>query len=203
MWLRGSFIAVGTPLVTGRSGMPAIVSAGWGRDKQFRGKNFRMGACADSGGVLARGAGGRTTEASCGWTRWVRLAGVPGVSVERIAEGGDQDVLKRVRAAFADTVTMKLRQLYVVVPQGSNPALTGAFVEELVRGFIAAGAVHPVPCPLGLISFGCNAPRRFWLPSRERKNSRNFLCRKGYRSGQSRDRTGALRIFRTGFPSSR
>lgn len=31
---------------------------------------------------------------------------------------------------------MKLRQIYEVVPKGVNPDVTGAFVEELVRGFI-------------------------------------------------------------------
>ena len=29
-----------------------------------------------------------------------------------------------------------MQQFYKVVPKGSNPALTGAFVEELVRGFV-------------------------------------------------------------------
>jgi hypothetical protein len=54
------------------------------------------------------------------------------------ANAGDdnQDVLKAARSAFTETIMLKLRQLYGVVPKGSNPALTGAFVEELVRGFI-------------------------------------------------------------------
>ncbi len=48
----------------------------------------------------------------------------------------DQDVLKAVRKAFAETISLKLQQFYHVVPKGSNPDLTGSFVEELVRGFV-------------------------------------------------------------------
>jgi len=48
----------------------------------------------------------------------------------------DADVLLSVRAAFAETIGLKLQQLYRVVPKGTNPSLTGRFVEELVRGFI-------------------------------------------------------------------
>ena len=46
------------------------------------------------------------------------------------------DTLKAVREAFWETIDLKLRQLYRVVPKGSNPALTGGFVEELVRAFL-------------------------------------------------------------------
>ena len=66
--------------------------------------------------------------------------------------GEDQDVLKAVRKAFADTVRLKVQQFYDVVPKGSNSDLTGKFVEELVRGFVqqwiapcilAHGTLHP------------------------------------------------------------
>ncbi len=46
------------------------------------------------------------------------------------------DTLKAVREAFWETIDLKLRQLYRVVPKGTNATLTGDFVEELVRGFI-------------------------------------------------------------------
>ncbi|HTU91823.1 MAG TPA: hypothetical protein VMF69_17205 [Gemmataceae bacterium] len=46
------------------------------------------------------------------------------------------DVLESVCSAFSRTIALKVRQLYEVVPKGENPALTGDFVEELVRGFI-------------------------------------------------------------------
>jgi hypothetical protein len=40
------------------------------------------------------------------------------------------------REAFCQTVALKLQQLYTVVPKGSNPKLTGDFIESLVRGFV-------------------------------------------------------------------
>ncbi|HWG45664.1 MAG TPA: hypothetical protein VN688_23080 [Gemmataceae bacterium] len=46
------------------------------------------------------------------------------------------DVLKSFRTAFAGSISLKVRQLYEVVPKASNSELTGDFVEELVRGFI-------------------------------------------------------------------
>lgn len=46
------------------------------------------------------------------------------------------DVLESVCSAFSRTIALKVRQLYEVVPKGTNSALTGEFVEELVRGFI-------------------------------------------------------------------
>jgi hypothetical protein len=49
---------------------------------------------------------------------------------------GDLDILKATRRAFYETIRLKMEQFYTVMPQGENPALTGAFVEELVRGFI-------------------------------------------------------------------
>lgn len=47
-----------------------------------------------------------------------------------------EDVLKHAREAFAQTIALKVEQLYRYVPRGSNTELTGDFVEELVRGFI-------------------------------------------------------------------
>lgn len=46
------------------------------------------------------------------------------------------DVLESVCTAFSSMIALKVRQLYEVVPKGKNSALTGDFVEELVRGFI-------------------------------------------------------------------
>src|SRR5438552_3687403 len=63
-----------------------------------------------------------------------------------------QDVLKAVRSAFSGTISLKVKQLYEVVPRGSNAELTGEFIEELVRGFIRdwispclllRGTLHP------------------------------------------------------------
>src|SRR5947209_8475382 len=50
----------------------------------------------------------------------------------------DENVLTAAVQAFCETVQLKLQQFRRVVPKGSNSALTGAFVEELVRGFIQA-----------------------------------------------------------------
>ena len=47
-----------------------------------------------------------------------------------------EDVLKHAREAFAETVSLKVQQLYRYVPKGSNSALTGHFVEEVVKGFV-------------------------------------------------------------------
>jgi hypothetical protein len=64
----------------------------------------------------------------------------------------DDDVLKAVKRAFSGTVSLKLQQFYSVVPKGSNPDLTGKFVEEVVRGFVQQwispcqlchGTLHP------------------------------------------------------------
>jgi hypothetical protein len=65
---------------------------------------------------------------------------------------GQDDVLKAVKNAFSDTVMLKLKQFYEVVPKGSNPALTGGFVETIVRSFVrdwigpcqlCHGTLHP------------------------------------------------------------
>src|SRR5438876_28781 len=48
----------------------------------------------------------------------------------------DEDVLRQAREAFAETVALKVQQLYRYVPRASNSALTGHFVEELVRAFV-------------------------------------------------------------------
>src|SRR5690348_7186467 len=49
---------------------------------------------------------------------------------------GERDVLRAVIEAFSETVQVKLAQFYRVVPKGSNPDLTGEFVEAVVRGFV-------------------------------------------------------------------
>jgi hypothetical protein len=46
------------------------------------------------------------------------------------------DRYEGAREAFWQTIELKLRQFYHFVPKGSNPPLTGMFIEELVRGFI-------------------------------------------------------------------
>ncbi len=51
-------------------------------------------------------------------------------------EYDEEDVLKHAREAFAETVRLKVQQLYRYVPKGKNPDLTGHYVEELVRGFV-------------------------------------------------------------------
>lgn len=60
--------------------------------------------------------------------------------------------LKAVIQAFSETVRIKMEQLYRVVPKNTNSDLTGAFVEEMVRGFIRdwvspcqllQGTLHP------------------------------------------------------------
>jgi hypothetical protein len=53
-----------------------------------------------------------------------------------------EDVLTHVREAFAETVALKVQQLYRYVPRGSNSALTGHFIEELVRGFVQQWLGH-------------------------------------------------------------
>jgi hypothetical protein len=53
-----------------------------------------------------------------------------------------EDVLIHTREAFAETVALKVQQLYRYVPRGSNPDLTGHFVEELVRGFVQKWLGH-------------------------------------------------------------
>jgi hypothetical protein len=61
--------------------------------------------------------------------------------------------IAEAKTTFAETVTLKVRQLRRYVPKGSNSALTGAFIEELVRGFIQGwigqwelltGTLHPL-----------------------------------------------------------
>jgi hypothetical protein len=54
----------------------------------------------------------------------------------------EEDVLTHAREAFSQTVALKVQQLYRYVPRGSNPTLTGQFVEELVRGFVQKWLGH-------------------------------------------------------------
>jgi hypothetical protein len=53
-----------------------------------------------------------------------------------------EDVLAHAREAFAETVSLKVKQLYNYVPKGSNSELTGDFIEELVRGFVQKWLGH-------------------------------------------------------------
>jgi hypothetical protein len=46
------------------------------------------------------------------------------------------DRFHAAREAFHQTINLKLEQLYTYVRKGSNPDLTGKYIEELVRGFI-------------------------------------------------------------------
>ena len=51
----------------------------------------------------------------------------------------DENVLEHAIEAFHETIALKVRQLRRYVPKAkvsTNPELTGAFIEELVRGFI-------------------------------------------------------------------
>jgi len=57
-------------------------------------------------------------------------------------EYDDEDVLKHAREAFAETVRLKVQQLYRYIPKGTNTALTGHYVEELVRGFVQKWLGH-------------------------------------------------------------
>jgi hypothetical protein len=65
---------------------------------------------------------------------------------------GTTDFLAAAKRAFSETISLKMQQLYDVVPKNQNAALTGAFVEELVRGFVRQwiapcllmhGTLHP------------------------------------------------------------
>ncbi|MFO1046049.1 MAG: hypothetical protein U0941_30085 [Planctomycetaceae bacterium] len=47
-----------------------------------------------------------------------------------------RDAIAAAKAAFAQTIQLKLDQFHAVAPKGSNSALAGDFIEELVRGFI-------------------------------------------------------------------
>lgn len=60
---------------------------------------------------------------------------------------GEQDVLRAAVQAFSETVKLKLQQFYRVIPKGSNPAVTGEFVEAVVRAFVRKwiAPCRPVP----------------------------------------------------------
>lgn len=58
---------------------------------------------------------------------------------------GNENVIQDATEAFAETIGVKLRQLRRYVPKRkamTNPALTGAFIEELVRGFVRRWIGH-------------------------------------------------------------
>jgi hypothetical protein len=58
---------------------------------------------------------------------------------------GDENVLKYAIEAFAETIALKVRQLRRFVPKekaSTNSDLTGAYIEELVRGFIRRWIRH-------------------------------------------------------------
>lgn len=48
----------------------------------------------------------------------------------------DENVLDHAREAFQDTVALKLQHLRRFIAKGSNPDLTGAYVESIVRTFV-------------------------------------------------------------------
>jgi len=54
----------------------------------------------------------------------------------------DEDVLKHAREAFTETIALKVQQLRRYIKKGTNSALTGSFIEELVRGFIQRWIGH-------------------------------------------------------------
>jgi hypothetical protein len=54
----------------------------------------------------------------------------------------EEDVLFHAKQSFSDVVALKLKHLRSYVPKNSNPALTGDFIEELVRTYIQAALGH-------------------------------------------------------------
>jgi len=50
----------------------------------------------------------------------------------------DENVLDHAREAFQATVALKLQHLRRFIRKGTNPALTGAYVECIVRSFVRA-----------------------------------------------------------------
>jgi hypothetical protein len=62
-----------------------------------------------------------------------------------VPDFGDENVLRDAVDAFAETVAVKLKQLRRFIPRKkelTNTNLTGAFIEELVRGFIRGWIGH-------------------------------------------------------------
>ncbi len=62
-----------------------------------------------------------------------------------MAEVGNENVLKHVVESFAETIALKVRQLRRHIPKEkakTNTDLTGAFIEELVRGFLRGWIGH-------------------------------------------------------------
>lgn len=62
-----------------------------------------------------------------------------------MADFGDENVMQHAIEAFAETVALKMKQLRRYVPKQkdlTNPDLTGAFIEELVRGFVRGWIGH-------------------------------------------------------------
>jgi hypothetical protein len=58
---------------------------------------------------------------------------------------GQENVIKHAIEAFAETVALKVKQLRRYVPKQkalTNQDLTGAYIEELVRGFIRGWIGH-------------------------------------------------------------
>jgi hypothetical protein len=49
---------------------------------------------------------------------------------------GELEFTRAAKDAFSETVQLKMRQFAKVVPKCSNPALTGEFMEEVVREFV-------------------------------------------------------------------
>ncbi len=48
----------------------------------------------------------------------------------------DENVLQHAREAFQETVALKIQHLRRYIAKGKNPALTGDYIEEIVRSFV-------------------------------------------------------------------
>lgn len=68
-----------------------------------------------------------------------RSAAAPPSSASQPPNYRQEDVLKHVKEAFAETIALKVKQLRRYIPKEkarTNTELTGNYIEELVRGFI-------------------------------------------------------------------
>jgi len=58
----------------------------------------------------------------------------------------NEDVLKHARDAFAETIALKIQLLEKYVRVGANPALTGGYIEAVVRSFVRNWIGHRRLC---------------------------------------------------------
>ena len=54
----------------------------------------------------------------------------------------NEDVLKHACEAFIETIKLKVEHLRRCIKKGSNPALTGTYIEEVVKAFIRNWVGH-------------------------------------------------------------